>query len=64
MAPRVRSKKNWIKGAVKRPGAFTRKAKAHGMSVSGYAKKVSARCKGKSYKRMTTMQKRTCRQAN
>ena len=31
---------NWIKGAVKRPGAFTAKAKRHGMSVQAYARKV------------------------
>lgn len=32
---------NWIAGAVKHPGAFTKKAKAAGMSVSGYAAKVT-----------------------
>lgn len=32
--------KHWIKGAIKRPGAFTKKAKAAGMSVAGYASKV------------------------
>ena len=32
--------KNWIAGAIKRPGAFTKKAKAAGMSVSAYASKV------------------------
>lgn len=32
--------KHWIKGAIKRPGAFTKKAKAAGMSVAGYANKV------------------------
>ena len=26
--------KDWIKGAIKRPGAFTKKAKDAGMSVS------------------------------
>ena len=31
---------DWIAGAVKRPGAFTRKAKEHGMSVQEYARKV------------------------
>lgn len=35
-------KKNWIQGAVKRPGAFTAKAKKAGMSVQAYAAKVSA----------------------
>jgi len=28
----------WIKGAVKRPGALTRKAKAAGKSISAYCK--------------------------
>ena len=32
--------KDWIKGAIKRPGAFTKKAKAAGMSVPKYANKV------------------------
>ena len=32
--------KDWIKGAIKRPGAFTKKAKDAGMSVSKYANKV------------------------
>jgi len=31
---------DWIQGAIKRPGAFTKKAKAAGMSVSKYANKV------------------------
>ena len=31
----------WIQGAIKRPGAFTKKAKAAGMSVSEYANKVT-----------------------
>ncbi len=33
--------KRWIQGAIKRPGAFTAKAKAAGMSVGGYADKVT-----------------------
>ena len=33
--------KNRIKGAIKHPGAFTRKAKSAGMSVSAYASKVT-----------------------
>ena len=33
--------KNWIKGAVKRPGAFSAKAKKAGMSTAAYAKKVT-----------------------
>jgi hypothetical protein len=32
----------WIKGAIKHPGAFTKKAKAHGMSTSAFANKVLA----------------------
>jgi hypothetical protein len=32
--------KDWIQGAVKRPGAFTAKAKRAGMSVQAYARKV------------------------
>jgi aconitase A len=32
----------WIQGAIKRPGAFTEKAKAAGMSVQEYAAKVTA----------------------
>lgn len=31
---------NWIKGAIKRPGAFKAKAKKAGMSTSKYASKV------------------------
>jgi len=30
--------KKWIAGAIKRPGAFTRKAKAAGMTVQAYAR--------------------------
>jgi len=30
---------NWISGAVKRPGAFGKKASAAGMSTQAYAKK-------------------------
>lgn len=30
------AKKKWIAGAIKHPGALTRKAKAAGMSVSAY----------------------------
>jgi hypothetical protein len=35
------SKKRWIKGAIKRPGAFKAKAKRAGMSTSAYARKVT-----------------------
>lgn len=34
--------KNWIKGAIKHPGAFTKKAKAAGMTTAAYARKVKA----------------------
>lgn len=34
------STKNWIKGAIKRPGAFTAKAKKAKMSTASFAKKV------------------------
>ena len=33
-------KKNWIKGAIKRPGAFKAKAKRAKMSTSAYGSKV------------------------
>ena len=33
-------KRKWIQGAIRRPGAFTRKARAAGMSVSAYAARV------------------------
>ena len=36
-------KKNWIAGAISRPGAFTKKAKAAGMSTGAYANKVTAK---------------------
>lgn len=35
--------KAFIKQAIKRPGAFTAKAKAAGKSVAGYAKQVLAK---------------------
>ena len=50
------SDKNWMKDAVKRPGAFKAKAKAHGMSVAGYAASVT--------KPGSTASTRTKRQAN
>jgi len=34
---------DWIKGAIKRPGAFSAKAKAAGMSTLAYARKVLAK---------------------
>ena len=36
------SKSNWIAGAIKRPGAFTAKAQARGMSVAEFARTVKA----------------------
>lgn len=38
----VNSPSHWIQGAVKHPGAFTRKAKAHKMSVPKYAEEVKS----------------------
>lgn len=36
------NKKKWIKGAIKRPGAFTKKAKDRGLDVGAFVKKVLA----------------------
>ena len=47
---------NWIKGAVKRPGAFTAKAKRNGMSVQAYARKVLR--KGSRASKLTKQQAR------
>jgi len=52
----ARKKKKWIKGAIKRPGAFRAKAKKAGMSTSAYAKKVT--------KKGSKASARTKRQAN
>lgn len=41
-------KKNWIKKAIKRPGAFRAKAKKAGKSVSAYAQSVMAKGSGAS----------------
>jgi hypothetical protein len=38
----VQKKKNWIQGAIKRPGAFTAKAKKKGLSSAAMASKVTA----------------------
>lgn len=35
--------KNWIQGAIKRPGAFKAKAQAAGMSTAAYADKALAK---------------------
>ena len=34
--------KKWIKGAIEHPGAFTKKAKEHGMSTAEFAATVTA----------------------
>jgi hypothetical protein len=34
--------KKWIQGAIKHPGAFTKKAEEAGMSTSEYAAKVTS----------------------
>lgn len=34
------SSSHWMQSAIKRPGAFTAKSKAHGMSVPKYASEV------------------------
>ena len=47
---------NWIKNAIKRPGAFKAKAKKAKMSVAKYAKKVT--------KKGSKASTRTKRQAN
>ena len=39
-ADKVEEDKNWIQKAVKRPGAFTKKADAHDMGVQQFAKYV------------------------
>ena len=36
-----KSDKNWIAGAIKRPGAFTAKAKKAGKSIAGMAAAVT-----------------------
>lgn len=36
-----KTEKNWIAGAIKRPGAFTKKAKKAGKSVAGMASAVT-----------------------
>lgn len=33
---------NWIKGAIKHPGAFTKKAEKRGLSVAAFRSKVLA----------------------
>lgn len=40
MAARRKKNKKWISGAIKRPGAFSAKAKRAGKSTAGYARQV------------------------
>ena len=40
MLKKKRPKAKWIQGAIKRKGAFRKKAKKAGMSTSAYANKV------------------------
>jgi len=42
VAPMEEDGENWIKGAIKHPGAFTTKAKAHGMTPAQFRAKVLA----------------------
>lgn len=51
-----KNEKKWIQGAIKRPGAFTAKAKKAGKSVSGMAAAVT--------KNPSKYSKTTVRQAN
>jgi len=44
----AKQKKHWIKGAIKHPGALTRKAKAAGETVSQYIANPPAHISGKS----------------
>ena len=39
---KMKSGGNWIKGAIKKPGSFTKQAQAAGMSVTGFRNKVLA----------------------
>ena len=52
----VKAKKNFIASAIKRPGAFKKKAQAAGMTTGAYAAKVT--------KPGSTASTRTKRQAN
>jgi len=53
--------RRWIAGAIRRPGAFTAKARRAGMSVAAYARHIIRRFRGK--KGLTPAQRRTLRQA-
>jgi hypothetical protein len=56
MPSKKKSDKKWIQGAIKRPGAFTAKAKKAGKSVAGMAAAVT--------KNPDKYSKTTVRQAN
>ena len=56
MATKKKSNDKWIQGAIKRPGAFTAKAKKAGKTVSGMAAAVT--------KNPERYSKTTVRQAN
>lgn len=49
------AKRKWIQRAIKRPGAFTKKAKGAGMNVQAYARHVRAK-DGKRFGRRTLRQ--------
>lgn len=46
----AKKKKKWIKGAIKRPGALTKAAKAKGMSIAEYCAQSN----------LSTLAKRRC----
>ena len=48
------AKKNWIQGAIKRPGAFRAKAQGAGMTTAAFASKVLK--KGSKYSARTKRQ--------
>ena len=50
----AKTKNNWIKGAIKHPGALTAKAKAAGMSIAEYCAQDN----------LSTLSKRQCALAN
>jgi hypothetical protein len=49
-----KTEKNWIAGAIKRPGAFTKKAKKAGKSVAGMASAVTKN--PRKYSKLTVQQ--------
>jgi hypothetical protein len=54
MKYKMKKKKNWIQKAIKRPGAFTAKAKRAGMTTAAFARKVLK--KGSRYSTRTKRQ--------